>query len=153
MGEAVAHRDEAVSMLSRQGGLGPPDLCWFRKTTLSLQDAVTNDDDDDADEFAEGAYHWVLGLDTSSQASIAAYFVSLETALERPNLLGKMIGFWTAQPTWRVEGGVFCCYDAFSRMDVRCEITVPGGVTAYAVSLISSPICPSIGRIVPSRRW
>jgi hypothetical protein len=28
---------------------------------------------------------------------------------------------------------VYCCYDAFSRLDVRCELSVPGGLRAFAV--------------------
>lgn len=30
-GEAVACRDETVTLCARDGGLGPPDLVWLRK--------------------------------------------------------------------------------------------------------------------------
>jgi len=34
----------------------------------------------------------------------------------------------------RIQGGIYCCYDAFSRSDVRCELTVPGGSQSYVIN-------------------
>lgn len=31
------------------------------------------------------------------------------------------------------QGGIYCTYDAFTRTDLRCELSVPGGVTTYAI--------------------
>eukprot|EP00854_Cymbomonas_tetramitiformis_P001038 gene1038-1569_t len=123
LGEAVIARDEAVATLTARGGIGPPDLCWLRKGPRGVSE------DEDTDDLATGGYHWVLGLDTSSQASIAAYFASLESGLENRTFLRS---FFRGNKNVRVEGGLYCCYDAFSRLDIRCELTVPGGVTAYA---------------------
>ena len=32
-----------------------------------------------------------------------------------------------------IKGGVYCAYDAFSRLDVRCFVTIPGNVVTVAV--------------------
>jgi hypothetical protein len=34
---AAQERDEAVAHFSREGGLGPPDLCWLRKVRFALR--------------------------------------------------------------------------------------------------------------------
>mmetsp|Transcript_20746 Transcript_20746/g.65647 ORF Transcript_20746/g.65647 Transcript_20746/m.65647 type:complete len:734 (+) Transcript_20746:301-2502(+) len=78
---------------------------------------------------AKGYYHWVVGQDVSSAASIAAYFASLTGGVEPPGILASLVKF----SEFLVEGGVYCCYDAFSRLDLRCELSVPGGVSLHAV--------------------
>ena len=63
------------------------------------------------------------------QAGIAAYFATLSASIEcGPGGLRKLLTYGCA-----IEGGIYCVYDAFSRLDLRCELTVPGGVTVYAV--------------------
>lgn len=69
-----------------------------------------------------GFYHHVLGLDTSSLASIAAYFAGL---LEGGGSSA------TSSTGWRVVGGVYCCWDAIRCVDLRVMLSVPGGVQAY----------------------
>ena len=32
-----------------------------------------------------------------------------------------------------VERGFYCCFDPFTRLDVRCELCVPGGVVCGAI--------------------
>ncbi|KAL2913058.1 bud site selection protein [Polyrhizophydium stewartii] len=36
---------------------------------------------------------------------------------------------------WKITGGTFCCFNAFSRVDVRVEVKIPGGVESYVVDL------------------
>jgi tetratricopeptide (TPR) repeat protein len=62
------------------------------------------------------------------QASLAAYFAQLLHCQEAPSTLGRYLQHGTA-----VQGGILCAYDAFGRVDVRCELAVPGGVTCYAL--------------------
>jgi hypothetical protein len=37
--------------------------------------------------------------------------------------------------TWKVRSGTYCCFNAFSRVDVRVDVKIPGGVEAYVVDL------------------
>lgn len=46
--------------------------------------------------------------------------------------VGFFSGLFTAVQ-WHITQCVYCAYDAFSRLDVRCHMAIPGGVIAYAV--------------------
>lgn len=37
------------------------------------------------------------------------------------------------QGGWRIQSGTYCSYNAFARVDVRVEVTMPGTVNAYVV--------------------
>ncbi|CAJ0632902.1 16296_t:CDS:10 [Entrophospora sp. SA101] len=56
-----------------------------------------------------GSYHYVSGVDASSSATLAAYLNSLTYALNS-----------------------LCCFNSFSRVDVRVEVKIPGGVDTTA---------------------
>jgi tetratricopeptide (TPR) repeat protein len=71
----------------------------------------------------------------ASQASLAAYFAQLLHCLEAPSALGRYLQHGTA-----VQGGILCAYDAFGRVDVRCELAVPGGVTCYALDGVGEAV-------------
>jgi hypothetical protein len=73
------------------------------------------------------SYHYVLGVDTSSSASIAAYVNSLTYSLE------SSVGWFRSNP-WKITRSVYCSYNSFSGVDVRVEARIPGGVTAYAIT-------------------
>ena len=69
------------------------------------------------------------GVEASSSASLAAYLNSLQFSVEESAAwFGKGSG-------WRVTSGTYCCFNAFSRVDMRVEATIPGGVFAYIVDL------------------
>ncbi|KAJ3027208.1 UNVERIFIED_CONTAM: hypothetical protein HDU68_004258 [Siphonaria sp. JEL0065] len=36
---------------------------------------------------------------------------------------------------WKIRSGTYCCFNAFSRVDVRVEVRIPGGVESYIVDL------------------
>lgn len=106
-----------------------------------------------------GSYHYVSGIDTSSSASLAAYINSLTYSIEEPQ------AWFTKGPTWKVKNGCFwcvrlgpisdnlltiyslpielddpfpttrSCFNAFSRVDVRVDVKIPGGVNAYVIDL------------------
>ena len=40
-----------------------------------------------------------------------------------------MQGLWYASEIV-IERGFYCSYDPFSRLDVRCELCIPGGVVS-----------------------
>lgn len=56
-------------------------------------------------------YHYVHGLEVSSAAAIAAYFVELSRRMDG------------------LASGTFCCFDAFSRVDLRIDFVFPGSVS------------------------
>ncbi|KAI9507849.1 Chs5p-Arf1p-binding proteins-domain-containing protein [Russula earlei] len=114
LGEALIARSEALATFRE---LGPPDLCHVVKSTGR------------AGQRDMGSYHYVSGIDTSSSASLAAYINSLTYSIEEPQ------AWFTKGPTWKVKNGCFCCFNAFSRVDVRVDVKIPGGVNAYAIDL------------------
>ncbi|KAG6811282.1 hypothetical protein H0H92_008195 [Tricholoma furcatifolium] len=80
--------------------------------------------------FELGSYHFISGVDASSSASLAAYINSLTYAIEDS-------GAWfTKGAAWKVRTGTFCCFNAFSRLDIRVDVKIPGGVTAYVIDLL-----------------
>lgn len=120
-GESIASRDEALVVLASSPGLGPPDLCWLQKNSRSLLTGAVGE--------AKGYYHYVLGSDISSSAAIAAYFASI-TALVEPASFVQ--GLFSASEM-KVDRGFYSCYDPFTRMDIRCELNIPGGVVCGAM--------------------
>ncbi|GBE87348.1 Uncharacterized protein SCP_1100230 [Sparassis crispa] len=114
LGESLAARTESLSTFRE---LGPPDLCHVVKSTgRSGQRDI-------------GSYHYVSGVDASSSASLAAYINSLTYAIEDDS------GWFSKGSAWKVRNGCYCCFNAFSRVDVRVDVKIPGGVHAYIVDL------------------
>ncbi|KAJ2855958.1 bud site selection protein, partial [Coemansia erecta] len=69
-------------------------------------------------------------VDTSSSASLAAYINSLQYSLsESPGWFGASNG-------WKITSGTYCSYNAFSNVDLRVQIKIPGGVDAYIVTVL-----------------
>ncbi|KAH6574808.1 hypothetical protein BASA50_006830 [Batrachochytrium salamandrivorans] len=111
IGECLVARTESLPTFRE---LGPPDLCHVVKSNpKSLPKEM-------------GSYHFVLGADASSSATVAAYLNSLMYMLVpvqgKPN-------------PWKIKTGTYCCFNAFSRVDVRVEVKIPGGVDSYVVDL------------------
>ncbi|GAA5898229.1 uncharacterized protein JCM6883_000965 [Sporobolomyces salmoneus] len=118
LGESLVSRTETLASFRE---LGPPDLCHVIKTTGK------------AGQKDMGSYHYVSGVDASSSASLAAYLNSLTyTVEEAPTWFFGTSG---AKSAWKIRGGAFCSFNAFSRVDVRVEVKIPGGVEAYVVDV------------------
>jgi len=118
IGESIIGRNDSLASFRE---LGPPDLCHIIKTNnkVSTKDI--------------GSYHFVLGTDTSSSATIAAYLNSLSYSLAE-----EQSGWFSnnkSQPSWKIRSGTYCCFNAFSRVDMRVEVQIPGGVVSYLVDL------------------
>ncbi|TBU31423.1 chaps-domain-containing protein [Dichomitus squalens] len=114
LGESLTSRTECLSTFRE---LGPPDLVHVLKSTgRSGQRDL-------------GSYHYVSGVDASSSASLAAYINSLTYNIE------EEAGWFSKGTTWKVKSGCYCCFNAFSRVDVRVDVKIPGGVQAYVVDL------------------
>ncbi|CAG8619896.1 11615_t:CDS:10 [Funneliformis caledonium] len=112
--ESLAARTESLGSFRE---LGPPDLCHVTKA--NAKPGVKE----------VGSYHYVSGVDASSSATLAAYLNSLTYALEDNH------AWFTKSSAWRIRSGVYCCFNAFSRVDVRVEVKIPGGVESYIVDL------------------
>jgi tetratricopeptide (TPR) repeat protein len=104
--ESIDARTESLSALRE---LGPPDLVHL------LKQPVRNP------QKQNGIYHHVTGVDASSSASLAAYINVLTHREHGPNAQSKIVE------------GLYCCYNAFSRLDMRVHVTIPGSVESYCV--------------------
>ncbi|KAF8632180.1 hypothetical protein AX17_004920 [Amanita inopinata Kibby_2008] len=114
LGEALSARTESLTTFRE---LGPPDLCHVVKSTgRSGQRDL-------------GSYHYVSGVDASSSASLAAYINSLTYSIEDNS------AWFSKGPSWKVRNGCYCCFNAFSRVDMRVDVKIPGGVSAYVLDL------------------
>lgn len=120
-GEAIVARDDCLMSLGTTPGLGPPDLCWLQKCPKASFSGAKGE--------PQGYYHYVLGRDVSSSAAVAAYFALLNSRIEP---VGFLQGLWLSSE-WTIQRGFYCCYDPFNRMDIRCELCIPGGVVCGAV--------------------
>ncbi|KIM78232.1 hypothetical protein PILCRDRAFT_98461 [Piloderma croceum F 1598] len=114
LGEALVARTESLSTFRE---LGPPDLCHVQKSTGRSGASDL------------GSYHYVSGVDASSSASLAAYINSLTYAIEDSNT------WFSKSAAWKVKNGCYCCFNAFSRVDIRVDVKIPGGVNAYVIDL------------------
>ncbi|KAJ2474843.1 bud site selection protein, partial [Coemansia sp. RSA 2052] len=97
--------------------IGPPDLCHIVK--------IHNPSRSEPDI---GSYHHVLGVDTSTSASLAAYINSLQYSLS------ETLGWFGSSNNWKIASGTYCTYNAFSNVDLRVQVKIPGGVDAYIVT-------------------
>ncbi|KAG0241460.1 hypothetical protein BGW41_005918 [Actinomortierella wolfii] len=112
-GESLQARTDALATFKE---LGPPDLVHIVK--VNSKPGVKE----------SSSYHYVSGIDASSSASLAAYLNSLTYALDETQT------WFSKAATWRIGSGTYCCYNAFSRVDMRVEVKIPGGVESYAVN-------------------
>ncbi|EPE36551.1 TPR-like protein [Glarea lozoyensis ATCC 20868] len=105
LNESIEARTETLAALRE---LGPPDLVQLIKQAPRNPGKQI------------GVYHHVTGVDASSSASLAAYINTL-TYKE------------TNQSTTKIVEGVYCCYNAFSRLDMRIHVRIPGGVDSFCI--------------------
>lgn len=88
--------------------LGPPDLIHLVKQPIKSTSKQI------------GVYHHATGIDASSSASLAAYINTLT--------------YSTQDKSNRIISGLYCCYNAFSRLDMRVQVQIPGTVESYCVN-------------------
>jgi Chs5-Arf1p-binding protein BUD7/BCH1 len=104
IGLAVDARTDSLAGLRE---LGPPDLVHLVKQSVKTGSKQT------------GVYHHVTGIDASSSASLAAYVNTLT--------------YNASDKSHKVVSGLYCCYNAFSHLDMRVEVKIPGSVESYCV--------------------
>ncbi|EAS32429.3 clathrin-coated vesicle protein [Coccidioides immitis RS] len=101
---SIEARTESLQSLRE---LGPPDLVHVVKQSKANANHQT------------GVYHHVTGIDASSSASLAAYVTTLTySPLDKHN---------------KVISGIYCCYNAFSHLDMRVEVKIPGTLESYCI--------------------
>ncbi|KAJ6033733.1 uncharacterized protein N7446_007972 [Penicillium canescens] len=103
---AVDARTESLQSLRE---LGPPDLVYLVKQPKANSNSTRQ----------TGVYHHVTGIDASSSASLAAYVNTLT--------------FSPLDKTHKVVSGIYCCYNAFSHLDMRVEVKIPGSLESYCI--------------------
>ncbi|KAF2687026.1 chaps-domain-containing protein [Lentithecium fluviatile CBS 122367] len=101
---AIEARSESLQALRE---LGPPDLVHLIKQPIKNATKQV------------GVYHHVSGIDASSSASLAAY---INTLTYSPH-----------DKQHKVVSGLYCCYNAFSRLDMRVQVYIPGTVESYCI--------------------
>ncbi|EFX02390.1 clathrin-coated vesicle protein [Grosmannia clavigera kw1407] len=104
--ESVESRTEQLLSLRE---LGPPDLVHLVRQPIRGTGRHI------------GVYHHVTGVDASSSASLAAYINTL--TYREPGTTA----------TTKISEGLYCCYNALSRLDMRVHVTIPGTVESYCV--------------------
>ncbi|KAH7127505.1 Chs5p-Arf1p-binding proteins-domain-containing protein [Dactylonectria macrodidyma] len=104
--ESIDARTESLNSLRE---LGPPDFVHLLKHNIRNPTRQL------------GVYHHVTGVDASSSASLAAYINTLTYKEHGPNATNK------------IDEGLYCCYNAFSRLDMRVHVSIPGTVESYCV--------------------
>ncbi|KAF2280089.1 chaps-domain-containing protein [Westerdykella ornata] len=101
---SIEARAESLQSLRE---LGPPDLVHLIKQPIKSPNKQV------------GVYHHVTGIDASSSASLAAY---INTLTYSPH-----------DKQHKVVSGLYCCYNAFSRLDMRVQVYIPGTVESYCI--------------------
>ncbi|KAF9430650.1 hypothetical protein BGZ94_005271 [Podila epigama] len=119
LGESLEARNNAIGTFK---ALGAPDFCHITKVN-----AKPGVKDIPSSGFTS-SYHFVSGVDASNSASLAAYLNSLNYAIDETHT------WFSSGVSWRIRSGVYCCYNAFSRVDIRVVVKIPGGVESYAVN-------------------
>lgn len=110
LGESLQARTETLASFRE---LGPPDLCHALKSNGRKE---------------LGSYHYVSGVDASSSATLATYITSLAYEMEHHP------AWFSSKNPYKLKGGVYCCFNAFSRVDLRVEVCIPGTVLTYVVN-------------------
>lgn len=103
--------DIRTDLLQTLRELGPPDLVHLVKQSGKSNTKFSS------------SYHHVTGVDASSSASLAAYV----------NTVVNTLNSATTDKNSKVTTGIYCCYNAFSRLDLRVKVNFPGSVESYCV--------------------
>lgn len=108
---------ERTSRLPVFTDLGPPDLCNIHKQLASLK----------RPEF--GTFLYFTGVDTLNLASIAAHLQGLA------NLMTLKAQYWFGEKKhFKVPELTYCSYNAFSQVDMRVTVHIPGKFECVIVS-------------------
>jgi len=111
IGESMKARTNNIDKIFE---LGPPDLCYILKNNNKIN-------------ANESSYHFVLGINASSSASLATYINKLVNSVETKG------NSWLPLSSWKISNGIYCCYNVFSKVDIRVEVQIPGSVNSFMI--------------------
>lgn len=85
-----------------------------------------------------GSFFYYTGADVSNSATIAALLHSVgEIIDEKPQLwFGK-------HKSWNVIEATYCSYNAFSQLDVRVKVGMPGSIESFMIDSAGNRVEPS----------
>ncbi|KAG7665861.1 BUD7 [[Candida] subhashii] len=110
---------ERTARLIQITDLGPADLCNIHKSSVTSSKK----------EHEIGTFLYFTGVDTSNTASIAAHLQSLA------NLMTAKSQYWFGEKKhWKVPELTYCSYNAFSRVDMRVTVHIPGRLDVSVVN-------------------
>lgn len=108
---------ERTSRLHALADLGPADLCNIHKHNVTSKKAEL------------GTFLYYTGVDTSNSASIAAHLQGLAT------LITSRSQYWFGEKKhWKVPELTYCSYNAFSKVDMRVTVHIPGKFESSVVA-------------------
>ncbi|RLV85783.1 Bud site selection protein 7 [Meyerozyma sp. JA9] len=109
---------ERTARLHTFTDIGPADLCSIHKfSPTSKKNADI------------GTFLYFTGVDTSSSASIGAQLQNLAT------LIGDKGQYWFGEKKhWKVPDLTYCAFNAFSKVDMRVKVHIPG---SYETSVVN----------------
>ncbi|RCK63687.1 Protein BCH1 [Candida viswanathii] len=101
---------ERTARLPQFVELGPPDLCNIHKYSANAKR-----------ENEIGTFLYFTGVDTSNTASIAAHLQNIA------NLMSSKLQYWFGEKKhWKVPELTYCSFNAFSKVDMRVTVHIPG---------------------------
>ncbi|XP_026190450.1 uncharacterized protein LOC34620634 [Cyclospora cayetanensis] len=116
---AILGERSAALLRGEFEGLGPPDLCCIFKVPQDRKFLRILVGADDLQDGAEVSFcHFVVGVDVSQPAPVAAYLCNVLRAQEQPT------GWF--RRGWRTVRCVYCTYNAFHQQDLRVELFCQG---------------------------
>lgn len=107
---------ERTSRLHTFTDLGPADLCNIHKQLTTSKTEI-------------GTFLYFSGVDTSNLASIAAHLQGLAI------LMTNKPQYWFGEKKyWKVPELTYCAYNAFSKLDMRVTVHIPGKFESTVVN-------------------
>lgn len=131
-GSSVVERTSRLHTLS---DLGPADLCSIHKITESKKTAI-------------GTFLYYTGVDTANSASIAAHLQALATLI-----LARSQYWFGEKKHWKVPELTYCTYNAFSKVDMRVTVHIPGKFEAVVVGSDGKLVHDKLSEAELDRLW
>lgn len=95
-----------------------------------------------------GTFLYFTGVNTSNSASIAAHLQGLAT------LITSKLQYWFGEKKyWKVPQLTYCTFNAFSRVDMRVTVHIPGQFENSIVDVGGKPIHDKISEQELERLW
>lgn len=115
--------------------LGPADLCNIHKQSVNSKTEI-------------GSFLYFTGIDTSNSASIAAQLQSIA------NLIVTKSQYWFGEKKhWKVPDLTYCSYNAFSKVDMRITVHIPGKFETQIINHDGKVLNDKISETESNKLW